>query len=69
MSRTKPHRPTNRPSLEHEAIEIEVMKKPRELLETELAEIREELLRLGVRPRESGQQSAAVQKELLEDWQ
>jgi len=45
------------------------MKKPRELLETELAEIREELLRLGVRPRESGQQSAAVQKELLEDWQ
>jgi hypothetical protein len=45
------------------------MGKPRELFETELAEIREELLRLGVRPRESPQQSAAVQKELLDDWQ
>jgi hypothetical protein len=45
------------------------MKKPRELLETELAEIREELLRLGVRPRESPQQSELYQKELLEDWQ
>jgi hypothetical protein len=44
------------------------MKKPRELFETELAEIREELLRLGVRPRESPQQSVAIQKELLEDW-
>jgi hypothetical protein len=29
------------------------MKKPQELFETELAEIREELLRLGVRPREN----------------
>jgi hypothetical protein len=29
------------------------MEKPRELFETQLAEIREELLRLGVRPRES----------------
>jgi hypothetical protein len=29
------------------------MKKPRELFETELAAIREELLRLGVRPSES----------------
>jgi hypothetical protein len=45
------------------------MEKPRELFETELAEIREELLRLGVRPRESSQQSAAIQKELLEEWQ
>jgi hypothetical protein len=45
------------------------MGKPRELLETELAAIREELLRLGVRPRESPQQSAAIQKELLEEWQ
>jgi hypothetical protein len=45
------------------------MKKPRELFETELAEIREELLQLGVRPSESPQQSAAIQKELLEDWQ
>ena len=45
------------------------MEKPRELFETELAEIRKELLRLGVRSRESAQQSAAVQKELLEDWQ
>jgi hypothetical protein len=45
------------------------MGKPRELFETELAEIREELLRLGVRPRESPQQSAAIQKELLEEWQ
>ena len=39
------------------------------LFETELAEIREELLRLGVRPRESLQQSSAIQKELLEEWQ
>jgi hypothetical protein len=45
------------------------MEKPRELFETELAEIREELLRLGVRPSESLQQSSATQKELLEDWQ
>lgn len=45
------------------------MEKPRELFETELAEIREELLRLGVRPRESLQQSSAIQKEVLEDWQ
>ena len=45
------------------------MGKPRELFETELAEIREELLRLGVRPRESLQQSSAIQKELLEDSQ
>jgi hypothetical protein len=45
------------------------MGKPRELFETELAEIREELLRLGVRPSESLQQSSATQKELLEDWQ
>ena len=44
------------------------MGKPRELFETELAEIREELLRLGVRPRESPQQSAGVQEELLEHW-
>ena len=29
------------------------MKKPQELFETELAEIREELLRLGVRPKEN----------------
>jgi hypothetical protein len=42
------------------------MGEPRELFETELAEIRKELLRLGVRPRESPQQSAAIQKELLE---
>jgi hypothetical protein len=41
------------------------MGKPRELFETELAEIREELLRLGVRPREGLQQSSAI----LEDWQ
>jgi hypothetical protein len=41
------------------------MGEPRELFETELAEIREELLRLGVRPRERPQQSAAI----LEDWQ
>jgi len=45
------------------------MEKPRELFETELAEIREELVRLGVRPRENPQQSAAIQKELLEEWQ
>ena len=45
------------------------MGEPRELFETELAEIRKELLRLGVRPRESLQQSSAIQKELLEDWQ
>ena len=45
------------------------MEKRRELFETELAEIREELRRLGVRPRESSQQSAAIQKELLEEWQ
>jgi hypothetical protein len=44
------------------------MAEPRELFETELAEIREELLRLGVRPRESPQQSVAIQKQLLEDW-
>jgi hypothetical protein len=31
------------------------MKKPQELFETELAEIREELLRLGVRPKEPDQ--------------
>ena len=41
------------------------MGEPRELFETELAEIRKELLRLGVRPRESLQQSSAI----LEDWQ
>jgi hypothetical protein len=45
------------------------MEKPRELFETELAAIREELLLLGVRPRESPRQLAAIQKELLEDWQ
>jgi len=45
------------------------MGEPRELFETELAAIREELLRLGVRPRESLQQSSAIQKELLEEWQ
>ncbi|MGB7465776.1 MAG: hypothetical protein WBW14_23000 [Candidatus Acidiferrum sp.] len=48
--------PTARPiaaALSNEVIEIEVMKKPRELYETELAAIREELLRLGARPRES----------------
>jgi hypothetical protein len=45
------------------------MVKPRELFEAELAEIREELVRLGVRPRESAQQSGSIQKELLEDWQ
>src|ERR1700730_13000570 len=45
------------------------MEKSRELFETELAEIREELRRLGVRPRESLQQSSARQKGLLEDWQ
>ena len=45
------------------------MGEPRELFETELAAIREELLRLGVRPRESLQQSSAIQKELFEDWQ
>ena len=45
------------------------MEKPREKFETELAEIREELLRLGVRRTESPQRSAAIQKELLEEWQ
>ena len=45
------------------------MGKPRELFETELAEIREELLRLGVRPSESLQQSSAIQTEPLENWQ
>jgi hypothetical protein len=45
------------------------MGEPRELFETELAEIRKELLQLGVRPREGLQQSSALQKELLEDWQ
>jgi hypothetical protein len=45
------------------------MEKSRELFETELAEIREELRRLGVRPRESLQQSSARQKGLVEDWQ
>jgi hypothetical protein len=48
--------PTARPiaaALSNEVIEIEVMKKPRELYETELAAIRGELLRLGARPRES----------------
>jgi hypothetical protein len=45
------------------------MGKPRELFETELAEIREELLRLGAHPRESLQQSAAIQTEPIEDWQ
>ena len=45
------------------------MGEPRELFETELAEIREELLRLGVRPRESLQQSSAIQTEPLENWQ
>jgi hypothetical protein len=45
------------------------MEKPRKKFETELAEIREELLRLGVRPTESPQTSAAIQKELLEEWQ
>jgi hypothetical protein len=45
------------------------MEKPPELFETELAEIREELRRLGVHPRENLQQSSAIQKELLEDWQ
>ena len=44
------------------------MGEPRELFETELAEIREEL-RLGVRPRESLQQSSAIQTEPVEDWQ
>ena len=43
------------------------MEKPRELFETELAEIRKELLRLGVRPSENPQQSSAIQKEPLED--
>jgi hypothetical protein len=38
------------------------MKKPRELFETELAEIREELLRLGVRPRENPTERAASVK-------
>jgi hypothetical protein len=45
------------------------MEKPRELFETELEEIRNELLRLRVRPSESLQQSSATHKELLEDWQ
>src|ERR1700730_2165716 len=45
------------------------MEKPREKFETELAEIREELLRLGVRPGESLHKSSAIQKKLLEDWQ
>jgi hypothetical protein len=45
------------------------MEKPREKFETELAEIREELLRLGVRPTESPQRSPAIQKGLLEDWE
>src|SRR6516162_8962802 len=45
------------------------MEKPREIFETELAEIREELLRLGVCPRESVQQSSSLQQKLLEDWQ
>ena len=38
------------------------MKNPRELFETELAEIREELLRLGVRPRENPTERAASVK-------
>jgi hypothetical protein len=45
------------------------MENPRELFETELAEIREELLRLGFRPSESLQQSSAIQTEPLENWQ
>jgi hypothetical protein len=44
------------------------MEKPGELFETELAEIRNELLRLGVCSSESLQKSSATQKELLEDW-
>ena len=38
------------------------MKKPRELFETELAEIREKLLRLGLRPRENPTERAASVK-------
>ena len=45
------------------------MEKPPEKFEAELAEIREELLRLGVRPTESPQRSPAIQKGLLEDWE
>ena len=45
------------------------MEKPSEKFETELAEIREELLRLGAHPTERPQRSAAIQKELLEEWQ
>jgi hypothetical protein len=44
------------------------MERPRELFETELAEIREELRRLGIRPRDNLQQSSARQKALVEDW-
>jgi hypothetical protein len=40
------------------------MKKPQELFETELAEIREELLRLGVRPRENPTKPATSVSEL-----
>jgi hypothetical protein len=36
------------------------MKKPQELFETELAEIREELLRLGVRPKEEPDQTRDI---------
>jgi hypothetical protein len=39
------------------------MEKPRELFETELAQIRQELLRLGVRPRESPTKLATVRSE------
>jgi hypothetical protein len=45
------------------------MGEPRELFETELAESEKNFFGFGVHPRESPQQSAAVQKELLEDWQ
>jgi hypothetical protein len=60
---------TEIPPLDEFAIEIDFMEKPRELFETELEEIRNELLRLRVRPSESLQQSSATHKELLEDWQ
>jgi hypothetical protein len=56
---------TEIPPLDEFAIEIDFMEKPRELFETELAEIRNELLRLRVRPSESLQQSSATHKELL----
>jgi hypothetical protein len=51
------------------AIDIELHGRTSGTIRDRAGRKREELLRLGVHPRESPQQSAAVQKELLEDWQ